>query len=175
MLNEVMGYIQDIWGRLSRLESKNVQLLQVRGNTTASKNTNVNPAAATAIDWNLGATSDIGNIGTLFTHSTSTNPTRITINRKAFVEVDIAICVSGAVTDTNVEVSARVNGSTFLRPFCNAYISNAGGHTLSNAIMTVWYRASAGDYIEVLTQQEAAAGTVALRDISRLTIKEIFQ
>lgn len=173
MLEDIFSELMDLKRRVSRLEDKSTQIIQLYASTTASKNTNINNAAVTAIDWNLGVAPEIGNIGTLFTHSTSVNPTRINITRKALLEINAWILPSSTVADVNVAIAVLLNGVA-IRPSGYGYISAAAGHNFANSSVTCYCKANAGDYLEVITQQEAAAGTATLRDLSRIVIKEIF-
>lgn len=173
MIDEVMSYIQDIWGRLSKLESKNQQLISVYATTTASKNTNINNVAVTALNWNNSAEV---NRGTLFAHSTVTNDTRVTFNRKCVVVMTATIVSSGAVTNASMRVRFRVNGSNLLRTSAWLHHVNAGGDIEDACTLVRAYSFAAGDYIEVCTDLQGAAGTITLNGSqSMLEIYEVFQ
>ena len=173
MLEDIFSELMDLKKRVTRLEDKSTQMVQLYASTTASKNLNLNTAGVPTIDWNLGVAPEIGNIGTLFTHSTSVNPTRINITRKALIEVNVALLIEATVTDLNLAGAVTLTGVA-IRPSGYAYISNGSGNNFAALLMTTYCKASANDYIQVVTQQEAAAGTATLRDLSRIVIKEIF-
>jgi hypothetical protein len=172
MLDEMMGYISDIWGRLSKLESKNIQAISVIASTTASKNTNINAGTVT-ISWN---NSDY-NYGTLFSHSTVTNDSRITINRKCAVEFGVSVIGATAVANTSILVQCRLNGSTTLTPNSYINISAAGGTTESDATFTgIRFGLNAGDYLEVRCISTGAAGDTDLYlTLSNFWVREIYQ
>ncbi len=161
--------------RIKHLESKTVQAIQVNASTTASKNTNINTGTVT-IDWNLGTGTHGFNYGTLFTHSTVTNPTRITFNRKCAVMFGLSIAGNTTTANASLLAQVRLNGTTTIMP--NSYINvpAAGGTNDHDAGLTgIYFGLDTGDYFEARCVLTGAAGTVTLfSTISTFWIKEIF-
>jgi len=137
------------------------------------KNTNINNVAVTALNWNNSAEV---NRGTLFTHSTVTNDTRVTFNRKCVVTMVATIVSTGVVTNASMRVRFRVNGSNLLRTSAWLHHVNAGGDIEDACTLVRTYSFAAGDYIEVCTDLQGAAGTITLNGSqSMLEIYEGFQ
>lgn len=130
--------------------------------TSDDSSTNYNNATDTAVSW-TGASSHFyyDAAETYFQHSTSTNPTRITIQKDGLYEIHVNLMLQSMVVRPNLKLTVRQNGSTTLvGTGAMGYIRSTGGHNNSSIVLTTWSELTATDYVEAMVIQEAAAGTV---------------
>ncbi|MCK5616549.1 hypothetical protein KAR91_82565 [Candidatus Pacearchaeota archaeon] len=107
----------------------------------------VDSTTDTAINFN---TSDIKDIG--FTHSTSTNPSRITVDSAGRYKIEAQISINGTTGNYRLTMRAavRVNGTTTRQYIDSAYVRSATGSTESNITVLDVVDLSTNDYIEVM-------------------------
>jgi fibronectin-binding autotransporter adhesin len=118
--------------------------------------TDVNTATATPIPWGGETRVDSG-----YTHSTSSNNSRVTITNAGWYRVtyNITSADQGAGY-TNSLCEVRVNGSTYNSP-SSSYSTSASSTSDPYATNTssVIFQASASDYVEVVCSKAGASGS----------------
>lgn len=107
----------------------------------------VDSTTDTAISFN---TSDIKDTG--FTHSTSNNPSRITVDAAGRYKIEAQISINGTTGNYRLTTRAavRVNGTTTRQYIDSAYVRAATGSNESNITVLDVVELSANDYIEVM-------------------------
>ena len=109
-----------------------------------------------------------------FTHSTSTNSSRITLTTSydVYVSAVVSFTSSGAYTGS---CYVRVNGTTGLDGQGYAYNSAAATNTMQlNMILVNGTDFTSGDYIEIIIRRKTGTGSVsAERQESMLTLMEM--
>lgn len=119
---------------------------------------NVNVVSYTPITWDLQ-----DSVATGFTHSTSVNSDRLTVDADGVYQFGFNLSITSAVVRANVGARFRVNGSALLRGNAlSAYIRAANEHDEASLHLTVIAELSAGDYVQVVARSEAAAGVATL-------------
>lgn len=130
-------------------------ILQVYQSGTTTFNAN------TAITWN-GTNTSLRFVDANFTHSTSSNPSRITVNSNGLYRIRYTINWD---TSTNTWRTATctlfINGSSPNPPVgtTNAFSRNNTDDTATNTT-TVLYNLSAADYIEVYCASTGTSGSI---------------
>ncbi len=148
-----------------------VQVAQVYNNTT----TDINVATPVAISWN-GTTTTIRIVDSLFTHSTSTNPSRVEVNADGLFEISYSISVDNVGNSrTTPRSRIRLNGSTYITIGVGySYTRNTTDDKLTLVTHPVLLPLTSGDYIEILCDQQGTAGTAnTIPDESSFKIKLI--
>lgn len=107
----------------------------------------VDSVSDTAINFN---TSDIKDTG--FTHSTSTNPSRVTVDAAGRYKIEAQISISGTTSNYRLTMQAavRVNGTTTRQYIDSAYVRANTGSNESNVTVLDVVDLSADDYVEVV-------------------------
>ena len=107
----------------------------------------------TAINFN---TSDIKDTG--FTHSTSTNPSRIQVDADGRYKIEAQISVNGSTSNYRLTVQAavRVNGTTTRQYIDSCYVRANTGSNESNVTVLDVVDLSDSDYIEVVVARISA-------------------
>lgn len=110
-----------------------------------------------AIPWDQTAHIDKGGI---WTHDGGGGtPSRIEVEEIGIYLVNVVVKFSTAVSDVNLNMQLRVNGTTLVGPVGSCgYISNAGGHAEASVSISAIVSLAADDYLEVISNREAAAG-----------------
>jgi hypothetical protein len=113
------------------------------------------------------------NVDSMFTHSTTTNPSRVTCTRPGLYKITYSI--SWEDSDANrrdVRSYCRINGTTTLTPSAAyAYGRNTTDAEATNST-TFLTTLSANDYVEVMCEQAGTAGTApTIADESWLLIE----
>lgn len=129
-----------------------VKIIQCFNDTT----TDVNQATAVPIPWNGEDFKD-----NIFTHSNTTNNTRITFDNEGIYEIQYSINGdSGGNYNTTVGSHIRANGSTALdRGKAYSFSRDVVDDKITcNA--SLFYQASADDYIEIMCGRQGGSGTV---------------
>ncbi len=101
----------------------------------------------TAINFN---TSDIKDTG--FTHSTSTNPSRIQVDADGRYKIEGHITIGGTTGNYRLTMrsAVRVNGTTTRQYIDSAYVRSGSGSNESNITFLDVVDLSDGDYIEIV-------------------------
>jgi hypothetical protein len=99
----------------------------------------------------------------------------ITVSTAGKYRVYAALSMSATVVRSNIRVRIGINGTTAgTASGQSGYIRSTSGHNESTVYVEDVFDLSANDTIRILTQQEAAAGTVSLlSNQSRLIIEKI--
>lgn len=97
-----------------------------------------------------------------FSHSTVTNPDRITLLQNGDYFLGINVPMTSTGSNTNASIRARVNGTIETAAQSKSgYTSGASGNTESSEAMTYLFRKrTANQYIDINSYREAANGTV---------------
>lgn len=124
--------------------------------TTNDAATDIN-GANVLIAWDQTAHIDKGGI---WTHASGgPNPSRIEVEEIGIYLVNVVVKFTTAVADVNINMQLRVNGTTLVGPVGSCgYVSNAGGHAEASVSISALLSLAANDYLEVVSNQEAAAG-----------------
>lgn len=116
-----------------------------------------------------------------YTHSTSTNPSRVTVLHNGRYEVNVILSYNTNIANENAvryngKVKLRVNGST-VKPYRgkSGYVRGATGHNESSLHLYMVLSLNANDYVEILVDRESSAvGEANLNsNQSILTIKSL--
>lgn len=148
-------------------------VLQLRSTLT----TNINASATgNLVGWN------VQNLtwGTDFTHSTSSNNSRITVRVAGYYEISASIAVNAASSSAvryNGFLRCRLNGTTGFGPVsCCAYIRDTTAHdNASFHLSTFVYQFNAADYFEITIDRETSVTSAVnlTPNYSNLYIKRI--
>jgi len=125
---------------------------------TTQFSTNIN-GTNIVIDWDQ--TAELNN-GSAFTHSSGTNPSRITFNEAGIYLVTCSLSMSTSVVRSNIIMTIRKNGSTVLTGEGKSGYIRQAGQSHSSVHLTMVVSLAATDYLEVLSNLEGASGTVTL-------------
>ena len=116
-----------------------------------NNNQDITSDTYTALDFNTEGVKD-----SEFTHSTSTNPSRITVNETGRYRISGFISIEGTTANYRYtgEIVVRVNGSTLSsRSITSGYIrANTGSNESALNVYDVLDLTS-GDYVEVLVRR----------------------
>jgi hypothetical protein len=128
--------------------------------TTQDTVTNYN-GTNVAVAWDQAAHI---NEGVVFTHSAVTNNSRISVDRDGIYRISCVLHFTSTVQRAAVYAEVRVGGSTVLSGRgASGYIrASTTTHDESSVHINILANLSASDYIEIITNQEAQAGTVNL-------------
>ena len=100
----------------------------------------------------------VGSNGSDLSWSVS-NPSRISIATTGDYRVTFNLAATSSTTRTNIIARLRVNGTTFRGPIgSSGYIRNGSGHNNASVHAAFIHPFTAGDYIEIVANQEANAG-----------------
>jgi len=125
-----------------------------------STNDNINPASLTAFNWDTEYEKDT----TSFTHSTVTNPSRVTANTSGdFLLLSGLYANPAATANGDYSQGWRLNGGSLIQ------YGQTGGYTAQTVTTgadgnwsgTIFPGASSGNYFEAVVQALGAAGTIA--------------
>lgn len=138
--------------------------------TTLSSGTDWGPAAAVYLRWTTDSLID----GTVYTHSTATNPHLITVLEAGDYLVTFNTAVSGATANINTVMRIEVNGALKQGAITKTfYISNTSAHTESSGTFVFLLKGlAANDVIRIATIREGAAGTMAANPGGTLLIQK---
>lgn len=127
---------------------------------TTATSINVNTDAETTIQWD---TIDLQAGQSLSFDSTKSN-THIVAEVAGCYRLYANLLLTSAVADVNIRVRVRYNTTTILRSrWTTGYLSNRYGHNETSVAPYIpLIELNTGDYLEITTQREAAAGTVSL-------------
>lgn len=131
--------------------------------------TDLNTNGGNVVPWDAETIKDTG-----FTHSTSTNPSRVYFDNPGWYEVSYN--VSGANTSGNrntVHCRLRLNGSTLMAPGGSySYTRNSTDAEGTNAATALIQTTSANEYAEVFCIRNGSTGTqAAIADQSWILIR----
>jgi len=111
----------------------------------------VDSTSWTTHDWDTETHKDAG-----FTHSTSTNASRITLDDTGTYRIYCQIAITGTTANYRYlgEAQVLVNGTTELTfgSFAN-YIRATSGHNETSMVIDLTYKFSASDYIEIRSRR----------------------
>jgi hypothetical protein len=125
----------------------------------STNTTNLNVATPVAVGWN---NEDIKDDDT-FTHSNTTNPSRVYVDVSGWYEVSYNVYYSGASSRSNVRGRIRKNGTTYLgRGTSVNYTRNTTDQSGSISSGPFLVSLSEDDYIELLTDQQGTATTCSM-------------
>ncbi len=150
--NQLGAYVDRTGLTIAALPSADIAIL---GETT---NDNMNPAAATAISWNTNtelATSS-------FSHSISTNATRVTVNQAAnYLFLGDLYAASGTAANIEYNQTWRENGSAaFGYGGTGGYKSTAAGD-VGNWSAAIFPNLSSTNYLEMMSVAAGSTTTAA--------------
>jgi hypothetical protein len=124
---------------------------------TSSLTTDINTSAV--VSWDVEHVKDSG-----FTHDSVSTPSQISFDEAGRYLVNVSLSFEGSRDRANPGVRLRKNGTDTLDgEGLHGYIRNYSGHNESTNGFMRFIEVEAGDYIEVITSQEAASGTLNLR------------
>lgn len=132
---------------------------------TEASSTNINAAATNnLIPWDTTPTSPLDIKDTaVFTHSTSTNPSRITVIPTGMFQVWAQAAFTCAGARYNGLLKLRIDGSTVVDGRAKmGYIRAASGHNEASLFCTWILNLTASQYIEILVDREAIATAATL-------------
>ena len=96
-----------------------------------------------------------------FTHSTTTAPESVTVDRDGWYLVALNVPMAGAALRVNIYGRVKVNGAT-VGTCAQGYIRNSDGHEESSVHYVGFHQLSAGDVLTATTQREATSGIVTV-------------
>ena len=121
--------------------------------------TNLNSSTPVSVSWNNQDLVD----SAVFSHSTSTNSSRIYVTESAWYEVSYNVYYSGASTRSNVRGRIRKNGTTYLgRGTSTGYTRNSENESASINAGPFLVQLMVGDYIELMCDQQGDSTTCSL-------------
>jgi hypothetical protein len=130
---------------------------------------NINTAGGTVIDWDSQKSVNTPP----FTHSTVTNPSRVTITEDGTYRIYVNLNFTSTVQRAAPKVQVRLNGTTlFDGTGASGYIRSLSGHNNASVNLTIVEDLQNGDYLEVISTQDAETGTVTLIPNQSLFIVE---
>lgn len=86
---------------------------------------------------------------------------RVSISEPGLYRIYSAVTYSAAFADASIAVSISVTGQIQVGAGRQGVINNTNGHTKATSDIETWGEFVGGDYIDVLTQQNGAAGAIA--------------
>lgn len=126
---------------------------------TTSFSGNINQATETVIEWDAQNSID----SPPFDHSTAANPGRLTITEDGTYRIYANLSFTSTIVRANPKMQCRLNGSILLDgTSAGGYIRSASGHNTASTNLTIVEELEAGDYIEVVSSQDANSGLVTL-------------
>lgn len=126
--------------------------------TSTDTSTDLN--GTVAVPWNMQS----NYAGGIFTHSTETNNSRITVGTDCEVRVTASVAVTSATARSAPYIRFRINGTTY-EPGRSTigYMRNTGtGNDNAGLNLSARFEVAASDYIEVIALAGGASGTVNL-------------
>jgi hypothetical protein len=137
---------------------------------TTTSTADANPSTEIKISWD---TLEIDEKNNAITHSISTNNSRITLDEAGYYRGFVNIGFESIVLRTAPRVRIKINNTTYLTEEArHTYIRATGGHNQTTANFTFTFEASATDYIEVTSVQDAVAGIANIAGAS-LTLEKL--
>lgn len=118
----------------------------------------INQNTATPYSWDTQYIRDTG----YFDHSTSTNPSRITMIESGLYKVSYVLCYDNTNNNRKtIKCYIRLNGTTeMIRTTASSYTRNNTDDYGSITLPAVLTNFDAGDYIELMYKREGSSGTV---------------
>ena len=131
-----------------------VNMIQCRQTSGVSRdNLNASTVTWTVVAWNAEDVKD-----SLYSHSNSTNPSRITVAKTGWYKITYCVSTEDRSTSRkNIWTSILVNGSSVVPGQCYAYSRNTTDEWASNTCSSI-HRLTAGDYVEIGGRREGSSG-----------------
>ncbi len=145
-----------------------VQIVQV-ANSTA---TEINSTTTTAIPWD-STTASIRMVDDIFTHSTSSNSSRVYIDENCLCEITYNIYGDNVGNSrTTPQMYIRLNGGSTNFGYSTGYTRNTTDDKISCSLPSMFYTFTSGDYIEVYSVAGGSTGScLTIPQYSVLNIK----
>jgi len=148
---------------LGAINSSSLLLPVFHGTKTATQNIGGTAGTTVYITWGSEIVKDTG-----FTHSTSTNPSRITVDNAGRYRITCNIlATNGGANRFSPFLQFRINGTTAVtRGRGVSYSRGASWNAIFNTHLDTEYDLTAGQYIEIATVVNYTDGTYTVNTVN---------